>query len=57
MIEVLELKEIRERLHDKTLTIVANMTGVKVGVIHRIKNGYLTNPKLNDVIRLSNYLK
>ena len=50
------LEEIRERLHDRKLTIVAQQTGLHYNTIYRIANGTSKDPAYSVVKRLSEYL-
>jgi len=50
------LEEIRERLHDRKLTVVAQHTGLHYNTIYRIANGTSKDPAYSVVKRLSEYL-
>jgi transcriptional regulator with XRE-family HTH domain len=50
------LEEIRERLHDRKLTVVAQSTGLHYNTVYRIANGSSKDPAYSVIKRLSDYL-
>jgi transcriptional regulator with XRE-family HTH domain len=54
---MLTLEEIKERLADRRLDIVAEATGLHVNSIARIRSGANANPKHSTLVALSNYLE
>jgi hypothetical protein len=54
---MLTLEEIKERLADRRLDIVAEATGLHVNSIARIRSGANANPKHATLVALSAYLE
>lgn len=50
------LEEIRENLHDRKLTVVADCTGLHYNTVYRIANGKSKDPAYSVIKRLSDYL-
>ena len=53
---ILSIEEIREKLSDRIILIVAERTGVHHNVIYRIQKGE-SLPRYSTLIKLSNYLQ
>jgi len=51
------LEWIRERLADRRPGVVADLTGLHVNTVIRIRDGKEVNPKLETLKRLETYLK
>lgn len=54
---MLKIEEIRKRLLDRRLAMVADSTGIHYATIHAIRNGKVTNPSYETVRLLSEYLE
>lgn len=50
------LEEIRARLHDRKLTVVAAQTGLHYNTVYRIANGTSKDPAYSVIKRLADYL-
>lgn len=51
------LEWIRERLADRRPGVVADLTGLHINTVIRIRDGKEENPKLETLKRLETYLK
>ena len=54
---MLNIQEIKEKLQDRRPNIVCSATGLSYGTIQAIRDGKNTNPTLNVVKSLSDYLE
>jgi DNA-binding Xre family transcriptional regulator len=54
---MLKIDEIRERLRDRRLTVVADETGLAYDTVRRVAAGKFTNISYETVARLSDYLE
>ncbi len=54
---MLTIEEIRERLIDRRLAMIAEVTGIHYATIQAIRNGKVTNPSYETVKALSDYLQ
>ena len=53
---MLTVDEIKERLQDRRLLVIAETTGIHYATILSIKTGRVTNPSYETVKALSDYL-
>lgn len=53
---MMTLKEIREKLKDRKMTVVSSETGIHVNAIYRFMNDQ-TKPKYDTVKKLIDYLE
>lgn len=51
------LKDVVERLQDRNLTVVSEKTGVSYNTLKNIRDGVNTNPTINTLETISNYLR
>ena len=54
---MLTIEEIRNKLLDRRLQMVADATGIHYATIQAIRNGRVTNPSYETVRLLSEYLE
>ena len=54
---MLKIEEIRRRLLDRRLSMVADATGIHYATIQAIRNGKVINPSYETVRLLSEYLE
>lgn len=54
---MMAIEEIREKLLDRRLQMVADSTGIHYATIQAIRNGRVTNPSYETVRLLSEYLE
>jgi DNA-binding Xre family transcriptional regulator len=54
---MLTIKEIRQKLEDRKLQIVAEKTGVHYNTLKKIKDGKNDNPTLKVIKAISDYLE
>ena len=54
---MLELSKIRELLMDSNLARVAEKIGIHANTLRNIRSGANTNPTLETMARISNYLQ
>jgi DNA-binding phage protein len=54
---MLDLAEIRQKLADRKLAVVAKATGLTYMTLYRLKEGIERNPTLNTMQKVSDYLK
>lgn len=54
---MLTIEEIRERLQDRRLAMVADTTGIHYATLQAIRIGKVTNPSYDTVKALSDYLE
>ena len=53
---MIELEDIRKKLSDRNLRVVAKRSGVNYGTVWRIANGTNTNPSFEAVMKIHKYL-
>lgn len=53
---MLTIEEIRARLQDRRIDIVADLSGVGYGTVRDIRSGVNTNPTYSVIVKLSEYL-
>ena len=53
---MLSLDEIRDRLADRRLVLVAKLTGLSYGTLRNLRNPEYSNPTLRTIKLLSDYL-
>lgn len=51
------LDELREKLHDRKLTVVAEKTGLHYNTVYRLAKGMSTDPAYSVVKRISEYFE
>lgn len=54
---MLSIEEIRSKLKDRKVTVVSQATGIHKNTIYKIRRGQVTNPELETVKTLSDYLQ
>lgn len=54
---MLTLNEIKERLQDRNISVIADKTGLNVATIHKIKRSDKANPTYETIKILSDYLE
>jgi transcriptional regulator with XRE-family HTH domain len=52
-----KLDEIRQRLQDRRLDVIAERTGISRNTLYRIRQGLVENPEYETVRRLEEYLR
>jgi hypothetical protein len=57
MNEIMQLEEIREKLADRRLAIVANGARLHYNTLRAIRDGDKTNPTLETMRRLTEYFE
>jgi hypothetical protein len=57
MNEIMQLEEIREKLADRRLAIVANGARLHYNTLRAIRDGDKTNPTLETMRRLTEYVE
>ena len=53
---MIKLEDIREKLSDRNLRVVAERSGVNYGTVWRIANGVNKNPSFAAVMKIHEYL-
>lgn len=53
---MIKLEDIREKLSDRNLRVVAKRSGVNYGTVWRIANGINKNPSFWAVMKIHKYL-
>ena len=53
---MIKLEDIREKLSDRNLRVVAERSGVNYGTVWRIANGINKNPSFWAVMKIHKYL-
>lgn len=53
---MLSLEQIVERLNDRKLTVVAEVTGLHYNTVYRVATGKIADPSYGVVKKLSDYL-
>ena len=51
------LKDIVKRLQDRNLTVVSENTGISYNTLKNIRDGINTNPTINTLETISDYLR
>lgn len=54
---MLTLEEIRKRLADRRLSVVARETGLTTRALAMLRDGDVNDPKMSTLVALSNYLE
>lgn len=54
---MLTIEEIREKLLDRRLQMLADATGIHYATIQAIRNGRVTNPSYETIKALSDYFE